>query len=88
MFQAFEHLVFRSPLYSFTLPTTLFTTEIFPPLTARISAKRGTDSKFEAEANHKCLVPKSKRICVRTNAEFCPALKKLEYYNAHTNPDK
>ena len=46
----------------------------------QILAKRGTDSKFEAEANHKLLVPKSKpssipiyQIGVRTNAKFYPA---------------
>ena len=42
----------------------------------QISAKRGTDSKFEAEANLKAKVPKSKRsskvmdeIRVHTNGE-------------------
>ena len=42
----------------------------------QISAKQGTDSKFEGQANLKALVPKSKRssiiiyeTCVHTNSE-------------------
>ena len=48
-----------------------------PFTTLPISAKRGADSKFVAEANHILLVPKSKpssipiyQIGVRMNAEF------------------
>ena len=53
---------------------------------------QGTDWMFEAEANHKSLVPKSKpililinQIRVRTNAESDPGSNQLEYYYAYTN---
>ena len=60
----------------------------------QILAKRGTDWKFKAEANHKLLVPKSKssslliyQICIRTNAKFYPASNYLVYYYAYTYTD-